>query len=1324
MSIEGKPFNFISNDQLQKQFDNSTDNKTESRPENIAEKNGYPEWYQKYLTPEINRTANKKREFSEQEKIETAKKLADLLMDKYVDQNNNLKKYKEIFEGGHYEGILDENVENLWEKINTDDIHDELNSIGELYTAPELDDELINRFSDKNNSLKNRIILAQILYDITYNLLEDDAGHGYLTALKKSLADQDNPVFFQFYLNILTKRCDELIEEFYGESFGKSGHGAYYNDFYNFHEKKFDAYRLELTPEMSNLINQEHCDEFSYDKFYPMQKDYELGYSRPGDYIVAKLSPDNYGIYTRQGTVIGYAQLDQRTEKPDENNKLNPLEKIKREYSFCRSFELDGNDDIKKNPALLKTGWPYMKTIETLLTSEQIKDYEQKKNIKVKFNIFLQHEDFFLLNLNVYDTYNGRKNHDQDVKVSELKKIIYEEIAKINFVETLPEEITRLTEKLSFPPAEKAKHSASSIDYYNEDEDERPPLKVENVENLLKNLANNKNDEEIFLFKLMSSLPFRQEIKKKLGFDPAEFDLKNQYYFLQFIGQKTRHDFEKVEKFIADGKTEDAKINRVKSFLSLEFGQDMGDKILSIGESLKNPLNAGTADLLFSQYAQLAGKTERMADEICQMYNEIFFDRTINKVNKDEIAQTILKRASTLLSVADEKLKNTEDSDKEAMTRELIDDLIRNELAHKKSLEEFKEMAVNLDSLYFEIEPLIIKYGITEDDIKLSANYSKLADEWNSQTDKWNSSVNEHSEATRQTINKLTEEKVRIKKEGLEQRNLNNDQYKSVVQRLEKLLQYGENLEHKLVQIIYGHESASLPKNFQEEIANDIKDYQAELPKSEKTGYLPVGVSSQLPKENEIHAKPIDALTGLFWLNNQGPRQEFMVVDTIQETNYRAIFNLQQNEAKAKAEENGRRDKEWYGAVINVFNLDNIVVKDYGELEQDPRMKVAAKNIDRIEQDSPIIKQALSGLVEEKIRQRALAGLEERKGQAVTTRDKDETEKLITQYGKTEIAAILAKGGLKISHEKKYRYDILARTIPIYQKLQQKQGQIYELARLRGAELDKALAELSLYLGYYHHFPESYHLAVDLFETKETANKLNSQIRTAKDYELKNKLNLEKKQNAIKAESLEKELQKATNLLKESSEQEQIKEITKTAKDLGLTMKKPEDVIAKWRAKGKDIVRQNWWQTLSLPEFYYAKTITGATFDMKDDKGREHYSNKREFYSTIKGTSEDEAALESKQVMASTNILAGAKLLVLSEKIQKKYYEERLRPLLVNYYLAASPNKERAVKKFREDIGETKTIAEIIELIQKKIVWPIEMELRQQSGVSPDNLKN
>jgi hypothetical protein len=304
---------------------------------------------------------------------------------------------------------------------------------------------------------------------------------------------------------------------------------------------------------------------------------------------------------------------------------------------------------------------------------------------------------------------------------------------------------------------------------------------------------------------------------------------------------------------------------------------------------------------------------------------------------------------------------------------------------------------------------------------------------------------------------------------------------------------------------------------------------------------------------------------------------------------------------------------------------------------------------------------------------------------------------------------------VKIGHEKEFRYDILARIIPVYEELKRHANEISELEKSENKNQD--LIELSLYLAYWHNYPAEYHALPDLFgqidQYKFYKKELDDKIKAKKQERGKAKTKAE-------IETIQKELNELT--LKANSLKGQMDEVAKKTvigkvfkandyniKQLGLASD-PINTSAKWRNIGKSLAEEEWFKKLDLPKFHYPENITSLSFEIEKEGEKEKLGSKEPYSSYVfKGA---ETPIEANQVIASTNPMSAAKLLVLSADKQREYYKKVLKPLLVNFYIATSKNKNEALEKMKNDLKGINTISEIIHLIQEKIIAPIEGDRR------------
>lgn len=121
-------------------------------------------------------------------------------------------------------------------------------------------------------------------------------------------------------------------------------------------------------------------------------------------------------------------------------------------------------------------------------------------------------------------------------------------------------------------------------------------------------LDNNVNKEEYcrdFLF--LSSPLTRNLLEKELHVRLEEVPVKTQFFLLNFLKNKNSKDVESVKTFCAKFGEEG-----LDSFLSLEMGAELGDKILNIGDNL----DSSAAKKVFAKVSELTSLIEKNDDEL------------------------------------------------------------------------------------------------------------------------------------------------------------------------------------------------------------------------------------------------------------------------------------------------------------------------------------------------------------------------------------------------------------------------------------------------------------------------------------------------------------------------------------------------------------------------------------------------------------------------------------------------------------------------------------------------------------------------------------
>lgn len=165
----------------------------------------------------------------------------------------------------------------------------------------------------------------------------------------------------------------------------------------------------------------------------------------------------------------------------------------------------------------------------------------------------------------------------------------------------------------------------------------------------------------------------REKIENEFSLKLSTLTFREQFYFLQLIKNKKESEIEPVKEFVKK-----YKIAGIKTFLSLEHGgQEMGDKILSIGENLKQP----HADLIFTKYAELVDLSNKTQEDL----KDHLTKENIN-ISKEELkilSEEVLKKAANFLVEFSEKLKSPRPPKPETGIDDM--DLILNHLADYKS---------------------------------------------------------------------------------------------------------------------------------------------------------------------------------------------------------------------------------------------------------------------------------------------------------------------------------------------------------------------------------------------------------------------------------------------------------------------------------------------------------------------------------------------------------------------------------------------------------------------------------------------------------------
>lgn len=804
--------------------------------------------------------------------------------------------------------------------------------------------------------------------------------------------------------------------------------------------------------------------------------------------------------------------------------------------------------------------------------------------------------------------------------------------------------------------------------------------------NQFKSVASEKTNSQEFglLLQHFYRPQMRKYIEDKIGINFRDIPFRYQIYFLKFLSEKTKDDLDGVIDFLNKdiGGASDDKINKIKTFLSLEVDDKMGDTILDISKQLDNK---GFESLLFSTYAQIIDGLDKKIDSIENDYNNIFKDKEFNRIL---FRKQLLGGAKDLLLNIDEVLHDK-----------------NNKQNNKKILELLNNFLVELETqsknvVYFQ-----------------------------------------------EIINEIFENKIDFSREYEDT---------SEIQKKKTLF---ERLKERLDEMIFNPDTWKLPENFLSDIENQIITYKSEIENVDnKEVYLPVGISSDPSKK--FNYKPIDAINYLFWLKNQGVKSKLIVVDTIQESNYNLLHGLNKQEASKASREVGHGDNLWYYGYTYAFDLENdIDVCEYESIKNSESFKSIKNYIENLCSNNKEFANIFAGLVEPSILRKAI----ENNPQL----SKDEINQELINYPEEEVSMIISKNGLKISHEKERKYDVLSRIIEVYKLLEEHKDEITKIIQTypgpekynpkNVVDTNLHFRNLSIYLSCLDSFSGEYKDLLDKLSSLE----INREI-LIKDFTQLGD-GIESKKQFIEDEDrkLKKDnLNKDDLINKDSFIENKIKGKKKSVQDMTLEYDKLYDeinkieenidqvkeliedhlrrnnndaetnvVLNKFKLSGfykwnkehilnvysdiaQDIKNQDWFDDSKFSKFYYPKGITGMSFEIAKNK-KDDKNGFKEFYSSYDSSDLSENA---NQIVAKEGWASSAKFFALSHEKQMEYFENVLKPLLINYFVAISNNKESAISEFREVSFKFHSMLDIILFIENTIVGYANIHIKNLEG--------
>ncbi|MFA5029805.1 MAG: GNAT family N-acetyltransferase [Patescibacteria group bacterium] len=145
-----------------------------------------------------------------------------------------------------------------------------------------------------------------------------------------------------------------------------------------------------------------------------------------------------------------------------------------------------------------------------------------------------------------------------------------------------------------------------------------------------------QREEALVDFKWMSKKSMREKIGQELNIDLSNLSLREQFHFLQFIKTMSSVKMEPVRRFASR-----FGLTGFKTFLSCEYGQEMGNKILELGERLP----PAVAEKIFAKYVEII----ETADETIELVAKEF-GRNIPGDVLDKVRSSLLSRGRDVLN--------------------------------------------------------------------------------------------------------------------------------------------------------------------------------------------------------------------------------------------------------------------------------------------------------------------------------------------------------------------------------------------------------------------------------------------------------------------------------------------------------------------------------------------------------------------------------------------------------------------------------------------------------------------------------------------------
>lgn len=141
---------------------------------------------------------------------------------------------------------------------------------------------------------------------------------------------------------------------------------------------------------------------------------------------------------------------------------------------------------------------------------------------------------------------------------------------------------------------------------------------------------------------LMREEGVRNIVEREFNIELSDLSLKEQFYFLQFIKNKEASEIEPVKEFVKQ-----YGVDGLRTFVSLDYGKEVGSKILEIGKELEKE----DVKEIFAEYSQITNLAEKFYELLSnsKAIQEADFPEDLKMEFPGNIYEAILRRSKDLL---------------------------------------------------------------------------------------------------------------------------------------------------------------------------------------------------------------------------------------------------------------------------------------------------------------------------------------------------------------------------------------------------------------------------------------------------------------------------------------------------------------------------------------------------------------------------------------------------------------------------------------------------------------------------------------------------